>query len=265
MDDSRRWRESGGRHRWSQNLRVARWFPWMLALYGILVGPGCDACAGCARAMNSDPPSRQAERWREMYRTPEVLAALTREAHARQAAADRYRDQIVPGMGCDTCPSRCTLVDLRPLPHEEYARQFRELVLEHRHTNILEDTPETVIEYDRLICIVRSHESMLGALIKLLGPDEHPRVRLEAAVLSIGFDLPVGDAEGVILDLAEGSDLSSRLARGLIAVWDEEGWPPEPPYIEDDAGVAGDGDGTGPGQDSGASQGDTESTGGDER
>lgn len=101
----------------------------LAALCCALPGLGCDTCE---LAMDSNPPGRQRERMREQYRTDWDRARLTSEARARQEVADRYRGQIVHGVGCEKCPYYCKLVDLRPIERDEFARQFRKMVSRRR-------------------------------------------------------------------------------------------------------------------------------------
>lgn len=219
------WRQGAGtgqhRRRWARYLML-----W--ALCQVLSGAGCDACA---RATDPDPPERQAYRRWQRYNSPEWLAYGDAEDRARQAAADRYRDRIVPGLGCEKCPNWCKLVDLRPIDHREFARQFRQTLIDRRSPDGVERAT-SVIEHNRLTCILKIHESMKSAMGPLLHPREHPMVRFEAALLSVGFHLWAGDPESVLFELAEGQDRAAVLARRLIAYWDREGWPDEP-YVPD--------------------------------
>lgn len=201
----------------------------VLALCHSLSSSGCDACA---LTMNPDPPERQRQRDWERYHHPWAMAQSAAEDRARQAAADSYRDQIAPGVGCEKCPEYCRLVDLRPIPYEDFARQFRQLIMAELHTTIVTgESPENVIEHNRLTCILESHDSMKCALGPLMEAREHPMVRFQAAILTLSFQLPAGDAEEVLFELAEGTGRIAKEARGLINKWNHDGWPEEQPYV----------------------------------
>lgn len=188
-----------------------------------LASAGCDLCSP-GPAHKARDEAYQQRRRREAVDGP----VQTEEQLARQAVADKYRGRIEPGVGCDTCPAFCALVDLREPDAESFRRDFRQVALDKATASDPVQRRVLIYEHNRLTCLLQLHDaSMRRVLGPLLAPGEPRVVRLEAATIAANFGMPAGDPEGALMDLAKGDDDVARLARGMLRALDQLGWPEE--------------------------------------
>lgn len=188
---------------------------WLIC-WVVVSGAGCDACSrglGLEGPVPEGPPISDVDR-----------LAGDEQRRADQFAADKYRDRIVPGLGCDRCPSYCRLVDLSAIEPSAFQEQFRKVVW-GTHSDDSFTYKLAIIEHNRLTCLLKLHDSLSEALVPLLHEREHPRIRFEAAWIGIAYGLQAGDPKGTLYELADGSGVVARYARAAIVVLDRDGWP----------------------------------------